>query len=312
MQVIDVLKGMEWPSIIIGAVIGAFIPVLFKWIISLFRTRKEKYHLSLCLKESASYKTMNDGDVAVDVRYKGEIYNDLLSIIEIGLVNDGLEDISYVNRFDKPILVQSCAYRIVDAQYIGDPVIKANISQAEDSVQIEWGLLKKDEMIVVRLVGEYLGGEEQRQERISFYDSLSFSVRSDCVDYITPRKVSFRYLAVMSFIASFLFGVIMYFSGAKTHSSAEVYTFKYGEQVVSGNLRYDEVTEYYTLSDPDSLVCQNKLLDFKRYPRIIVSRSWQYGTFVFVVCLGMWLSMLLISAVLVISDKKKDDQKHFK
>lgn len=112
MQVIDVLKGMEWPSIIIGAVIGALIPVLFKWIISLFRTRKEKYHLSLCLKESASYKTMNDGDVAVDVRYKGEIYNDLLSIIEIGLVNDGLEDISYVNRFDRPIQIQSSALAV--------------------------------------------------------------------------------------------------------------------------------------------------------------------------------------------------------
>ena len=28
---------------------------------------------------------------------------------------------------------------------------------------------------------------------------------------------------------------------------------------------------------------------FKRYPRIIISRSWQYGTFVFVTCLGTWL-----------------------
>lgn len=312
MQVIDVLKGMEWPSIIIGAVIGALIPVLFKWIISLFRTRKEKYHLSLCLKESASYKTMNDGDVAVDVRYKGEIYNDLLSIIEIGLVNDGLEDISYVNRFDGPIQIQSSAYKIVDAQYIGNPDIKANISLAEGSVQIEWGLLKKDEMIIVRLVGVYLGEEEQRKERISFYDSLSFSVRSDCVDYIAPRKVSFGYLAVMSFIASFLFGVFMYFSEAKTHSSTEVYTFQYGEQIVSGNLEYDEVTKIYTLSNPDSVARKNQLLDFRRYPRIIISRSWQYGTFVFVTCLGTWIFLLLLSAFLVISDKKKDGQKLFK
>lgn len=309
---LDIFKGIEWPSIIIGGVIGALIPVLVKWFFSLFRTHKEKYHLSLFLKESASYKTMNEGDVEVDVRYKGEVYNGSLSVIEIGLVNDGLDDISYVNRFDRPIQIQSSAYKIVDAQYIGDPEIKANISLAEGSVQIEWGLLKKDEMIIVRLVGEYLGGEDQRKERTSFYDSLSFSVRSDCVDCITPRRVSFRYLAVMSFIASLLFGVIMYFSGAKPHTSDEVYTFKFGEQVVSGTLEYDEVTEIYTLSDPDSLARQNKLLDFKRYPRIVVSRSWQYGTFVFITCLGGWLFMLIISAVLVISDRKKDNQKLFK
>ena len=309
---LGLFKGIEWPSIIIGAVIGALIPVLVKWFFSLFRTRKEKYHLSLCLEEEASYRTMNEGDVEVDVRYKGEVYNGSLSVIEIGLVNDGQESLSYVNRFDKPILIRSSDYRIVDAQFIGDPDIKASVSLSEDTVQVEWGLLKKDERIIVRLAGEYLEGVEQRKERTSFFDSLSFNVRSDCVDYIAPRRISFRYLAMMSFIATVLLGIIFYLTGSKADLETEVYTFKYGEKVVSGCLEYDDVEDVYTLSPPDNVVRQNKLLDFRRYPRIIVNRSWQFGTFLFITCLWTWLFMLLISAILVLSDKKKDGQKQFK
>lgn len=116
---LDIFKTLEWPSILIGAIIGALVPVVGKWIVSLFRTRKEKYHLSLLRGESATYKTMKDGDVSVSVKYKGEAFSGSLSVIEIGLVNDGLEDLSYVNRFDKPIQIRSSAYKIVDAQYIG-------------------------------------------------------------------------------------------------------------------------------------------------------------------------------------------------
>lgn len=309
---LELFKTLEWPSILIGAFIGAIIPVVGKWIFSLFRTRKEKYHLSLLRGESATYRTMRDGDVSVNVKYKGEAYSGSLSIIEIGLVNDGLEDLSYVNRFDKPILIRSSAYKIVDAQYIGKSKIKATVTLLDNTVQIMWGLLKKDETIAVRLVGEYVdSSEEKRKDKVSFYDSLSFSVRSDCVDYIAPRRLSFKFLALMSFIIAVLFGTIQYLASGRKDSIAKEYTFLYNGQIVSGCLEYDEKSEVYAITPRDSVARQNMLLDFNSYPRIIVSRSWREGTFIFVMYFGFWLFMLLVCALLSLWDRKKDGKKVF-
>ena len=308
---LEIFRTLEWPSILIGAIIGALVPVVGKWIVSLFRTRKEKYHLSLLRGESATYRTMKDGDVSVSVEYKGEAYTGSLSVIEIGLVNDGQEDLSYVNRFDKPILIRSSAYKIVDAQYIGASKIKAEVTLSEDTVQITWGLLKKDETIEVRLVGEYIDSPEEKRNKVSFYDSLSFNVRSDCVDYIAPRRTSFKYLAVMSFIVAVLFGTVHYLASGRKDLIAKEYAFQYNGQIVSGCLEYDEKTEVYAIIPQDSVVIQNKLLDFNRYPRIIVSRFWRESTYIIVLYFGFWLFMLLVSALLVISDRKKDAKKVF-
>ena len=309
---LELFKTLEWPSILIGAFIGAIIPVVGKWVFSLFRTRKEKYHLSLLRGESATYRTMRDGDVSVNVQYKGEAYSGSLSVIEIGLVNDGLEDLSYVNRFDKPILIRSSTYKIVDAQYIGASKIKAEVALSEDTAQITWGLLKKDETIDVRLVGEYIDDpEDKRKGRISFYDSLSFSVRSDCVDYIAPRRTSFKSLVVMSFIAAALMGTVHYLSLGKKESIEKEYTFEYEGEQLSGCLEYDGKTDVYIISPRDSIVRQNKLLDFKSYPSITVSRSWRESTFIIVIYFGVWLFMLLVWALLTFLDKKKEGNKVF-
>lgn len=278
---------------------------------SLFRTRKEKYHLSLLRGESATYRTMKDGDVSVSVEYKGEAYTGSLSVIEIGLVNDGLEDLSYVNRFDKPILIRSSAYKIVDAQYIGASKIKAEVTLSEDTVQITWGLLKKDETIEVRLVGENIDSPEEKRNKVSFYDSLSFNVRSDCVDYIAPRRTSFKSLVVMSFIVAALMGTVHYLSIGKKDSIEKEYAFEYEGQRLSGCLEYDEKTDVYIISPRDSIVRQNKLLDFRSYPSITVSRSWRESTFIIVIYFGVWLFMLLVWALLTLLDRKKDGNKVF-
>ena len=99
-------------------------------------------------------------------------------------------------------------------------------------------------------------------------------------------------------------------SGRKD-SIAKEYAFQYNGQIVSGCLEYDEKTEVYAIIPQDSVAIQNKLLDFNRYPRIIVSRFWRESTYIIVLYFGFWLFMLLVSALLVISDRKKDAKKVF-
>lgn len=311
--IIELFKGIEWPSLIIGALLGAIIPVLGKWIVSLFKKREEKYHLSLIRGEVTNYSSISDGDVSVSIQYKGEDYKGVLTILEIGLENDGMNDISFSNHFDKPILIRSNAYKIVDAQDISEDRIKANVLLSEDgTVQVSWRLLKKGERIVVRLVGEFIesvGGKAK--ERSSLYDSLSFNVRSDCVDYIVPRRVSFKYLAILSFVACALFGVTHYWSLDKTDFRNEVYSFTYEGVSFSGRLQYDEDTNVYLITHPDSVAQQYRLFDFNRYPKVSVFNVRNQSTFIIMLYSGMWLFFLVISAIVVVSEKKRDNRKVF-
>ena len=303
--------GIEWPSMIIGAILGVVIPGLGKLLLSLFKRHKDKYHLSLIRGETSTYSSMSEGDVSVNIQYKGEDYTGVLSILEISLENDGLNSISFANHFEKPIMICSNAYKIVDVQDISKDKIKANVTLSEDgTVQLTWGLLKKDERVTIRLVGEYTKlTERKKNERTTFYDSLSFSVRSDCVDYITPRGISFKYLVLMSFFACSLAGVSHYWALENKDVRDEAYSFNYEGEIITGNLQYDEATNIYTISQPDNLVEKNLIFDFNSYPKIIHVRSSR--TFIIIFYSVIWLLMLMFFALVVALKKKRINKKVF-
>lgn len=311
-EIIELFKGIDWPSLIIGALLAYIIPALGRWIFSLFKKKEENYHLSLICGETSNYSSMSEGDVSVSIQYKGEDYTGVLSVLEIGLENDGRNAISFANHFDKPIMIRSKVYKIVDVQNISEDKLKAKVALSEGIVQVSWGLLKKGERIVVRLVGEYIECEDNNtKERSTFYDSLSFSVRSDCVDYIAPRRVTFKYLALVSFVACLLFGVVHYLSIDKKDYREEVYSFNIEGESLSGHLEYDDDTNVYTLSQSDSLKPPYRLFDLNRYPRITVYRAVNQRTFIILLYFGMWLLFLLLSAFIVASEKKHDNRKVF-
>ena len=311
-EILELFKGLEWPTLIIGAIIGAIVPILGKWVFSLFKKREERYHLSLIRGESSNYSSMSNGDVSVSIQYKGEDYKGELSVLEIGLENDGLNAISFSNHFDKPILIRSNAFKIVDVQNISEEKIKANVLLVGGTVQVSWGLLKKGERIVFRIVGEYIESDDRKtKERSTLFDSLSFNVRSDCVDYIKPRRVSFKYLALLSFVACALLGVTHYLSLDKKDYRDEVYSFKYAEKIITGRLQFDDKTNVYTISPPDSLSQPTRLLDFKRYPRITINSVRNQRTFILLFYSSLWVFFLLMSGIIVASEKKQDDRKVF-
>lgn len=311
-EIIELFKGIDWPSLIIGALLAYIIPALGRWIFSLFKKKEENYHLSLICGETSNYSSMSEGDVSVSIQYKGEDYTGVLSVLEIGLENDGRNAISFANHFDKPIMIRSKVYKIVDVQNISEDKLKAKVALSEGIVQVSWGLLKKGERIVVRLVGEYIECEDNNtKERSTFYDSLSFSVRSDCVDYIAPRRVSFKNLALISLVACVLMGVVHYISIDKKDYSEEVYSFIFDGERITGRLEYDDDMNAYILSQPDSLIPPYRLFDLNRYPRITVYNVINQRSFIIMFYLGVWILLLIVSALIVASEKRHDNKKVF-
>ena len=305
--------GIGWPSIIIGAVIGALIPGLFKWVLSFFKNHRDKYHISLSCGESHTYKSMSKGDVTVSLHYKDDVYDGTLSVLEINLVNDGLNDISYANHFEKPILIKSSSFKIIDAEYVGDSKIKANVVRtSEGIIQVSWGLLKKDERIIIRLAGEKkFPGDGNAESTDSFFDSLSFNVRSDCVDYIAPRKMPFKYFVAVSTVMVLLFGLIQYWTTDKKSFVGEEYSFCYEGNEVRGSLTYDKDSDIYIIHSPDSINHQIHLLDFKKHPKVTISVVRNPVAVIIILYAAIWLIMLLVGAVVVLSQKGDKNRKIF-
>lgn len=310
---LDFFKNIEWPSIIIGAIVGAFIPVVAKWLLSFFKDNKEKYHLSSFCRNAHTYKSMSEGDVSVNIYYKGEKYDDSISIIEIGLVNDGQNDLSFANHFDKPILIRSSTYKIIEVQNISEDKIKANVFiDSEGIVRLSWGLLKKDERIIVRIVGVSLYAESTSQKNdSSFFDSLSLIVRSDCVDYIAPRRMPIKQLIWMTSLAVVLLAGIHYWIWDKNDIKIEEYTFKYEDDIFTGSLKYDKEADTYFISPLDSLEKHSNYWNLKYYPQITSSAFMNKGTFVLIYVV-VWLLMVLFFVLVARSDNKQKDKLIFK
>lgn len=309
-ELLEIFSDTDWPTIIISAVIGAFIPILIKSFVSLFKTHKEKYHISPVCKGSNTYKSMTNGDVSICIHYKNEIYDGSLSVVEIGLVNDGLNDISFANHFDKPILLRSSDYKIIDVQDVSDPTIKSKISLNEENmISISWELLKKNESVSIRLVGKPEEDGNLKRKSDSFYDSLSFSVRSDCVDYIAPRRISFVRCAILSFIIIALIGGICSGIIYKTQTRPKIYTFSYEGHVFSGCLELDKESGMFLVNPADSLNRKYALWDFKRYPYITIAEDHNGSIVIIITFLGLWIISLLVFALIIVSHNKEINNK---
>lgn len=309
---IDMFSEIEWTPIFIAAVIGAIIPPVFKWLFSLFRKRQEKYHLSLYPGGSQTYRSTTDGDINVRIRYKEKDYDGTLSMLELSLVNDGLNDISFANHFDKPILIHSSSYSIIDAKYIGEAKIKANVVlDSGGTVQIAWGLLKKGESLDLRLTGEKKDLDGSKKNSCSFYDSLSFNVRSDCVDYIAPHRTPFKFFALGITLLTILFGAIHYWTSNKKDHVADVYTFCYNGNEYTGYLDYNKELDVYQITPCDSNDRKYSLIDFKRHPHVSIINSWNLSTFIIVFYVGVWVFLMLLAAVIVLSERKDKGKKVF-
>lgn len=180
----EAIKGfidmLDWPGIIVGAVIGVIIPVLFNQVQSFFRKNRKKYCLSKSLASSSVYQQTDDGGLKIRVSYNDTEVEGPLSILSIRLRNDGSEDLAFSRRFNYLKLV-------IDELEVLDVSVSSSIAGVNPAVflggegnyGLKWDLLKVDECFFVRVVAK---GE------INDLSAIKFEVRADGLNQIkTPE-----------------------------------------------------------------------------------------------------------------------------
>lgn len=270
----DVLQYLDWWSLIIGAILGTVLPWLAKSIFYLFRPAKQKYHLSLYREggESTFASTVRDG-ISVDVRFNGEKYDGVISILNIEIINDGLESISYVNHFNRPILLKSSKFKIIGAVPDKSTPVKTTILLNEDNtVSISWDLLKRNESIKIQLIGQLIDSEQLGKKIVdksypSFFDSLQINVRSDCVDYILPGGVPFKMVA--AYVTLFMLLIAAIHLATIIHGKPDIkeYTWKVGSVEVVGTPFFDKENNCIIISPIDSITTID-VFDFHKHPKV--------------------------------------------
>ena len=170
---------MQWDLLgfTIAAVISLLISLIVKGIKNLVTMKRKPYNISRSTISRTVYENRKDGDFSIVVSYKGVVYDAPLTIVRIRLLNDGENDINYINQCAHPILIEVRDAEIVEA-FIepSNLLMDAELSSIIDNdYSLSWKLLKKDECIDFVLV---VKGKDFVPEQVSFI------IRAEGIDKI--------------------------------------------------------------------------------------------------------------------------------
>ncbi len=184
----EAIKGfidmLDWPGIIVGAVIGFIIPVLFNQVQSFFRKNRKKYCLSKSLASSSVYQQTDDGGLKIRVSYNDTEVEGPLSILSIRLRNDGTEDLMFSQRFNYLRLVIEGLDILDISASAGIAGVNPSILQGgENKYELKWDLLKSEECFFIKVVAK---GE------INDVSAVKFEVRADGINQIKTPEYSVK------------------------------------------------------------------------------------------------------------------------
>jgi hypothetical protein len=313
------IQHIDWWSIIIGAILAIVIPWLIKFVSSLFRPTLQKYHLSLLKNgEESTFTSSNRESVTVDVKYNGERYDGVISVLNIELNNDGQYDISFIKHFNRPIHLRSSKYKIIDAYTVNNGPVKALIEKSEDnSFSISWDLLKRKESIRIQLIGQLIETESSSKAKgnylyPSFFESLQFNVRSDCVDFIKPKRLSYKMMATFFTVVIILMASVHIFFSLRGENNIKEYAFVVNNNTYTRAISYDSYQDCFVLSPRDSIKSAN-VFDFNKHPEVMI-RVYNTRGIVAHLLLG-YLSFIvmiwILSFFLHLANKREDKKKVF-
>lgn len=309
---LESINTFDWLTILISSFVGALISWLISKIVLLFKPTHLKPFISTRrIKENSFSPFSNDG-IEVHVDYKGFYCREGLSVMQFDLLNRGGKSISFDKDFYGPLLIKSESFKILDAKVLNPGSINSEVSiNDEGSVCVKWGLWKKGESIRIQLIGQPSSQIESEDPGfLSFYDSLRYNLRSDCIDSIVVDRPSLRNsIVVLFFIALFSFGVLYFF--VARDSSVHYYTFDISGETVSGFLEYNKANDSFMICSRDSLYSRDRIFSFERHPEIIVSNTISEGMLFLIICVAMFFMTSIIAVGDYLIESYKDKNKMF-
>lgn len=163
----ELLKRYDMLGFVISAIISIVIGLLYKGVKSFVTLKRKPYNISRQSISHMVYDNRSDGDFSISVAYKGQVYNDPLTMIRIRLLNDGDNDISFIRQCAKPILVEITNADVIDV-YVecASDEMEASVNKTKDNeFDLSWALLKKDEYVDLVVVAK---GKDFNAEQINF------------------------------------------------------------------------------------------------------------------------------------------------
>lgn len=177
-SIIDFLKHWDLLGFVIAAIISLIVGLIFNGLKNLVSMKRKLYNISRQTINRTIYDNRIDGDFSIKVSYKGEFYEDSLTLLRIRLLNDGQNDINYIRQCAKPILIiidgSSDIVDVLVEPSNGD--MEAIVSRNGDNkYDLSWSLLKKDEYIDLVIIAK---------GKVFSSDQVKIIVRAEGLDKI--------------------------------------------------------------------------------------------------------------------------------
>lgn len=173
----DFLLRWDLLGFVIAAIVSLLISLIVKGTKNLIIMKRKPYNISRNTISRTVYENRRDGDFSIVVSYKGVVYEEPLTIVRIRLLNDGENDINYINQCAHPILIEAHDADVVEA-FIepSNMMIAAELDNIIcNDYWLTWELLKKDEFIDLVLV---VKGKDFSPEQVHM------SIRAEGIDKI--------------------------------------------------------------------------------------------------------------------------------
>lgn len=226
-------------GILIG-IIGIIIPIIHS---------KKKYVLSYTESVNRLYLPQKDGDVKIIVQYQGQDTKLPLAMTKLVIKNSGKRDIVFNQRFTHPIEIKSSGIEVIDFNTLRcDPSIAPNVTMENNSINLSWDILKKNEKIIIDIIGRLTD-----MDKIEYADSkcFDFQFRAADINKIKhrPREMGPLKLVTFSGIVFFFLTFVLLFPVGSLREESLVGDIVYnGEEIHNATVLYNMFTDRFFIS----------------------------------------------------------------
>lgn len=204
-------------SFLLSLAIGVLASAIVAWVVAIVSRRRSRFHLRALKQSESIYSVRKDGDIVIQVQYKGKEVKSSLIVLRLIVENDGKQDIRYDTHFSGGVCISNKYFTFIEASAKESESKPVCVIKDEGKVFLTWDILKTGEKIELELVSKPNEKTEVRAIKRSIYDDLSFDLRADCLDTIkiddeTPpvvvRLISNKLIA--SFVGTMMWIVLLF------------------------------------------------------------------------------------------------------
>ena len=238
------------------------------------------------------YKEKESDDVKISLSYKNEQVGNSLSVMTVRLANNGKKDIAFNQVFEDKIQIKLKNAEILDIQ-IEKQSDKVSASvEKSDSLGwlLSWGILKKKEIIVLKIVSVY--PKEVEEENVNLRD-LMFVFRGNNLNEIEPinsqKDRSFIWAVIIACLI--LLGTITLLP---SESVVQYNVVVNGELIQDAHISYNGYTQKYIIKKRGGPVIKTTEIQ-----NISVTKQPRFSSEVIVSCIVAIVYLTVIIFMLI-------------